>query len=413
MNPENPMCAHENDEALKQSYVRRVLDFRQIYIANKRADDHVKTVPHAILLACDLLDDYGDIGNIAKVFEDQMGDEAFSLGVFCAFDNSLSTSNRRFDQILEQLYLDHTKHFPHQLVAKTRSSMSNMECLELSFPRLWEQKQPTLWDTAGDFQHNPNHFMASLFESAEFQAREFFENNIPAFKKIAFSIPGIEAPFNAEIVSKIMVDICHNQLPINDPRRQALLPRINFAMEFNERLGFIVIWLRQENHPAEILQFIDRLFEVFELLNDSEKDDALTRLESSLSNCFIQDDAIAGSNIAVQAYSCLLNKACAKGLDALFFFAKHLGVKKNMRDIALKSASKLPPKNASSYLGESMASVICAAFLMNRDDQELLSLDLEGDALLSLYILKGNERYKDALRTPEKADRLLANELGL
>jgi len=182
--------------------------------------------------------------------------------------------------------------------------------------------------------------------------------------------------------------------------------------EFDERLKMIMAGLKHESRVHGLATA--RLFDLFQLLDTQGRQQALETFEALLAvNVGIKDEYVNHKD-AVHVYADLLDTACWNGFNADTFFAKYLDAKpsRNM-SVITKVLAELPAKRADSFMGASVCAVLCAAYLMNQDDDALLASDLSGDALLSLYILKGDERYKDALRTPEKADLLLANELGL
>ncbi|AYG47860.1 hypothetical protein DV532_26615 (plasmid) [Pseudomonas sp. Leaf58] len=405
------MRTQANEEVLRQSYIRRVLDFWQLYVANQQSQDHSSTAAHAILLACDLLDDYVHIGNIAATFQPELRNDDFQNGVFGAFTNALAIEHDRLDQLLEQVHLDYNGHYPAQLLA-TNPARTAMMTYYPTRAMIGDQLKPQLWDSQGNLLHNSVHFITTRKASVDSQLYKFYQENGPAILNVINMLPTLDASIADIIVSSLKSSFSIDHVAVNDPRRLAMASYLDVSDEFNDRLKMIMMGLKHERRVHG--SAIDRLFDIFQFLNAQEKQHALETFEADLSVSLEMKDDCVDYNSAVHAYSVLLSTACQNGFDADKFFAKHFEAKTHRNhDVFAKVAAALPAKRADAYVGEPVCAVLCAAFLLNKDDDVLLASDLNGDALLSLYILKGDERYKDALRTPEKADLLLANELGL
>jgi len=405
------MRSQANEQALKQSYISRVLDFWRVYVANQQSQDHSSTAAHAIFLACDLLDDYGHIGNIAATFQQELRIDDFQNGVFGAFMNALAIRHDRLDQILEQVHLDYNGHYPAPLLA-TNQARTAMMTYYPTRAMIGDQVKPQLWDSQGNLLHNPVHFITTRKASVDSQLYGFYQENGSAILNVINMLPSLDASVADIIISSIKSSFSIDHVAVDDPRRLAMASYLDVKDEFDERLKMIMAGLKHESRVHGLAT--SRLFDLFQLLDTQGKQQALQTFEALLAvNVGIKDEYVNYKD-AVHVYADLLDTACWNGFDADTFFAKYLDAKpsRNMSVIA-KVLAELPAKHADSFMGASVCAVLCAAYLMNQDDDALLASDLCGDALLSLYILKGDERYKDALRTPEKADLLLANELGL
>ncbi|WP_410951063.1 hypothetical protein [Pseudomonas sp. S1(2024)] len=413
MNTEDPMSAQKAKEALKQCYVKRAQDFRQLYIANRKTQEHSSTISSAILLACDLLDDYGHIGKIAETFQDQLQDDGFQMGVFGAFMNALTIEHERLDHILEQTYLDHSKHYPAQLLAINPARTAMMTYYPS--PSLVDgQQKPQLWDSEGNLRHIPSHFITTRKASVDSQLHAFYEQNDPALLRVIRSLPELETAFRGSVVELLSRFMIMDHVAIDDPRRMALIPYLDTREEFSNRLYQVIGGLNHENSSTDLPRAVERLFDLFRALDTPGKQSALASISKHLCEELISKDNYVGYAGAVQAYADFLGKARSHGFDDLEFFATQFQMKDSRKqDVFRRVAAELLIGNSSVYVGEPVRRVLCAAFLLNQEDDVLLASDISGDALLSLYMLKGDERYKDALRTPDKADVLLAYDMGL
>lgn len=407
------MSVQKADEALKQSYVKRVQDFRQLYIANRKAQEHSSTISTAILLTCDLLDDYGHIGNIADTFQDQLQNDDFQMGIFGVFMNALAIEHERLDQILEQAHLEHSKHYPTQIFAINAARTAMMTYYPV--PSLTDdQQKPQLWDSQGNLQHIPSHFITTRKASVDSQLHTFYEQNDPALLRIIRSLPELETAFRDSLVELLTCFMILDHVAIDDPRRIALIPHLDTSEEFSNRLYKVIGGLNHEDSSTDLPRAIERLFDLFRALDAPGKQSALASISKHLSEELKSKDNYVDYAGAVQAYADFLGKAQSHGFDDLDFFATQFEIKTQRNQAVFKRiAAELPSENMGSYVGEPVRLVLCAAFLINQDDDALLASDLSGDALLSLYMLKGDMRYKDALRTPDKADVLLAYDMGL
>lgn len=407
------MRTQKNEEALKQSYVRRVLDFRQLYIANQKTQEYSSTISNAILLACDLLDDYGNIGNIAETFQDQLQIEDFDTGVFGVFMNALVVEHERLDQILEQAHLDYSKHYPAQLLA-TSAARTAMMTYYPTPPMIEGHKKPQLWDSEGNLRHNPSHFITTRKASIDSQLQELYAQNDPALFRVIRSLPALDVSFQDSVVERLSDYMSMGHVAIEDPRRIALMGHLDVSEEFSNRLRMIMVCLNQENSWTDIPLGVERLFDLFQALDAPGKQSALTSIWRHLHDELIDNSNYVDYAGAVHAYAHFLSKARSQGFNDLNFFATQFKIKtQTNHDVFSRVAAELPIGNVNAYVGEPVRQVLCAAFLLNQEDDVLLASNLSGDALLSLYMLKGDERYKDALRTPDKADVLLAYDMGL
>lgn len=413
MNTKNPLSTPKVDEALKRSYVRRVQDFRQLYIANRNTQEYSSTISTAILLTCDLLDDYGHIGNIADTFQDQLQDEDFQLGIFGAFMNALVIEHERLDQILEQAHLEHSKHYPAQILA-INPARSAMMTYYPTPPLIDEKQKPRLWDEQGNLQHNPSHFITTRKASVDSQLYAFYEQNGPALLRVISSLPELEPSFREHVVKHLCDLMSMGHVAIDDPRRMALIQHMNASDEFTNRLHLVVKRFNYEDSWTDLPSAVERLFDCFQALDADGRQSALAKISKRLFAEMLAEDNYADNTGAVHAYADFLSKARSHGFNDIEFFATQFQIKDQPnQDVFRRVAADLLIGNVKAYVGERVRHVLCAAFLLNQDDNTLLASDLSGDALLSLYMLKGDERYRDALRQPDKADVLLAYDMGL
>lgn len=405
------MRTQSNEQALKQSHIRRVLDFWRLYVANQQSQDHSSTAAHAIFLACDLLDDYGHIGNIAAAFQQELRSDDFQNGVFGAFMNALAIEHDRLDQLLEQVHLDYTGHYPALLLATNQPRRAMMTYYPTR-AMIGDQVKPQLWDSQGNLLHNPVHFITTRKASVDSQLYGFYQENGSAILNVINMLPTLDASVADIIISSMKSSFSIDHVDVDDPRRLAMASYLDVKDEFNERLKMIMTGLNRESRVHGLATA--RLFDLFQLLDTQGKQHALKTFEALLAVNVGMTDEHVDYKDAVHVYADLLETACWNGFDAHTFFDKYLDAKTTRnKSVTSKVLAELPAKRADAFMGESVCAVLCAAYLLNQADDALLAGDLSGDDLLTLYILKGDERYKDALRTPDKADLLLANELGL
>jgi hypothetical protein len=413
------MSTPEARKALQQSYAQRIVGFRRLFIANHQSQDHASTLPVAIALASDLIDDYGTAGAIAEEFSEHYKDEEFTRGMFGVFMNALCIEHDHFDRILEQIHLDHVKHFPSQMIARDAVSSQMMTYFPTATRAAHgEQRliglQPKLWGSDGTLLHNPDHFLTTHGTTVQNQLVALFEENGPALEMVLKSLPSLSDMTRTTIVDGLTLLVTIHHLSAQDPRRLAISPFTSVEAEVCDRLKSILNSLPFERKFQDTKIQTTRLFEVFQFLNIVEKERVLERIEDFIEGaCTDADDHVDYSH-AVHSYAEFLKQACWNGLGAKRVFGEIFGTKtKNNQDVFGRVIQELPAKHADDYSGESTKTVLCAALIMIQADQTLLSCVLEGEALLSLYVLTGDEKYRNALKTPERSDHLLAHDLGL
>ncbi|KQN62579.1 hypothetical protein [Pseudomonas sp. Leaf58] len=65
------------------------------------------------------------------------------------------------------------------------------------------------------------------------------------------------------------------------------------------------------------------------------------------------------------------------------------------------------------YADETAFDILRASYLYLQDTEALLASGCSTDAVLALYVLKRDERFREVLLSPDRVDTLLAHDLGM
>lgn len=409
--------ASASEQQLKQDYAQRIHAFRSLFVKHLQAQDCLVLLPDAIVLATDLLDSYENVSNIAQTFQDELQDPEFENGMFAVFMHSISMNHERFDKCLLEIHRDYEALYPHQLLAsrpRQKAMMSYYIPATVPPEKLSEELRPKLWSDSGQLLHDPEAFSTTHGGNIRQQLKVFFAENGEALSTILHALPSLKNATRDKMVALLLDNVVEHHLPVDDSRRLAISPFISVKDEALSRLQFVLQNLNGDYTEAERFQQIDHLFEVVQSLGIDDTDEVLLRLVACLKQIDLEPARIVLYDSGVSTLAHLLKRASWQGLDQMKVFQGLLETSTHrIHDVVTAAAAQIPLVRFDQYAGGVRRVAMYAAFLMNQNDGILLKSQLSDQTLLTLYVLKGNEQFKEALKTPERADTLLAHELGL
>jgi hypothetical protein len=406
------------EQQLKHAYTQRILGFRALHLKLMQSQDYSGLLSMAIVLVTDLLDSYKNVENIALTFHEELADSAFENGVFSAFMHSISINHERFDECLLEIHRDHeATTSPFRLLATTpgqKKMMSYYISATVPAEELSEELRPRLWGCSGELLHDPEAFWTTHGASIRQQLKDFFDENGDALNAILRSLPSFKNELRHKLVMLILDHVVESHLPAQDPRRLAIWPFIDVKSEAISRLKSVLQNMNADFTETERIQQIDHLFEVIQSLAIDETAEVLDYMVKFLQMINTESNRIMLYNSSVPAFARLLKQAAWQDLDEMKVLQILLETPtRRTKEVIDAVARQIPMVRCDQFAGKLRREAMYAAFLMNQSDKILLKSNLDDNTLLSLYVLKGNEQFKEALKTPERADTLLAHELGL
>lgn len=407
------MSLQSNQATLKQAYINRVLAFRALYLANRDAQDHTTTVPEAILLTCDLLDDYKDVGQIAEVFQDALTIEEFEWGIFGAFMNAVAVEHEHFDRILGEIHLEHTRVNPKQILATNKARMAMMTYYPSRSHVCDDQPRPTLWDADGGTRHNPLHFYTAFGAFADHQLEEMFKTNGSAILSVLSSLREMNDPVRERIVNALLPSAFEASVAATDPRRLALAPygKREDQVELIARRLITSLSYEPTSAPFEIEA--NNFFDTLLPWPSEARQVAWTGFVAHTLETFKAGSSYVDNPDAANVFTSFLLRAVELGFDATPLVSESSITECNpLRNVIYTALNHVPFKDEYNPY-PTLKSVMCTAYLMVTGDQKMIDEGLDRDALFKLYSIKKTEILKEALKTPENADLLLAHDLGL
>lgn len=406
------MSAPSSHATLKQAYINRVLAFRALYLANRETQDHTTTVPEAILLTCDLLDDYQNIGRIAEVFQDARGIDEFEWGIFGAFMNAVAIEHDQFDRILEQIHLEHTRANPYQILAVDNARIAMMTYYPSRSHVKSDQPKPTLWDADGRVRHNPLHFCTAFGAGVDDQVRKMFDANGPALFTMLSALNEMEKPVRERIVNSLLPSAFDASIPASDPRRLAIAPFGKREDQVDVITRRIITSLSYEPSSAPFENEASNFFATLEPWPPQERAMAWDGFVAYTLSTLKAGSSFVDNLDAADAFAAFLLKAADFGFDPTPLVTESSDGGEPLREVLRHALNGISLKDEFNPY-PSLKSVICTAFLMITDDQVIINENLDRDSLLKLYVIKKSDVFRDALKTPEAAELLLSHELGL
>jgi hypothetical protein len=284
---------------------------------------------------------------------------------------------------------------------------------------LHRQYKPKLWGRDGQALHNADAFYTVLGKQANIQLLEILDHKDFAYGRIASSLPRLSVPTRIAIVDASVRYFATYAIQKNDPRRKAIVSFMDPGAEVIERLRVYHRWNFNGGLGSKRRAFEKGIFDTLAEVQPDRRGDVFKELSSFLVSMTEQDSAESyfggvSDNNLVGLMTDYLTKAQLHGFDVVKQLAECLRVEFiSYAQMIAAAAEKLPSRPYSSFAGQPDSSVVYAALLMTQDDQRLLDSNLGADAILSLFLLKGDDRYKRALENSDRADHLLAHDLGL
>lgn len=367
---------------------------------------HAQHAAQAVILIDNLIDAYGTMCNVVKVFSANSYDARSEFGIEATMlrtvaEYAISMLHEGYDALLEKIG---ESFYPPVVVGVAKTKSAQLEdCHNI----------PKLWDHHGRALHETSHFIKTSSGLAIAQIAHFTDSNAEALESsiadLVLSGLGDSMFFKSSIVHA-MSCLAFRNAPMDDPARLAILPYIDQRKECNLRFSEMIEKIRQSTLNGMVKDSVDAFIDCYRSLTIDNKEN----LKVSIANHFfvMQMSTQRSANCLnmCESLGYFFNAMAAQGVDVLLLtglqnFTDSKKVMIMTRDLAkmLGQDQSFPPEFAAIYAG----------ILLSLSNHRLLEMDLSADALLTLYGLKKAECFREAMLTRGMSDTVLALDLGL
>ncbi|AYG47858.1 hypothetical protein DV532_26605 (plasmid) [Pseudomonas sp. Leaf58] len=395
-----------NLERRQAAFLARIKDFAYVEAVHGSGETHVQMAMEAVCLLNDLLDAYENLDVIRALFmpawlRHDHEDKEAEQGFLALLKFSLMVNHERYDEFLAEIH----QHFAGQLTT------NHIHEPGYAMPEADVRRIPQLWDDQGNQLHNPTAFISLNPLAAQLQLNQFVAENGEAISKVIASLSTLEQRPSERIADTILFKLIDLDVTMDDTRRQGVLPFCSALIECQRRLLKVMKALDTNSSEDKLRATIKNFFAIAGTLCKEDQECMILEIHESLVALDCTLDVTLNSNNAVPAHAAFLQAAENYGfnLDAYFLLTSPSAYSA----VITTCAKCLVNKPFDQYAGVDAGSVISAAFLYLQESEQLLTADLDADTLLALYLFKRDNRFKQALLTPGRADTLLAHELGM
>lgn len=393
-------------EQQQAAFRARIKDFAYVEAVHGCGETHVQMAMEAVFLLNDLLGAYESLDVIRALFmpvwlRHDHEDNVAKQGLLSLLKFSLMVNHERYDEFLAEIH----QHFAGQLTT------NHIHEPGYTIPEEDADCIPRLWDDQGNQLHNATAFISLNPLAAQLQINQFVTENGEAISKVIASLSVLEQWPGERIADTIFFKLIDLDVTVDDSRRQGVLPFCSALIECQRRLLKVMQALDANIGEDKLRAAIKNFFDIADTLREEDRECIILEIHECLVALDCTLDVTLSSNNAVPAHAAFLQAAANYGFDLDAYFL--LTTPSAYRAVITTCAKCLVNKPFDQYAGVDAGSVLSAAFLYLQDSEPLLAADLDADTLLALYLFKGDNRFKQALRTPERADTLLAHELGM
>ncbi|MDT8925182.1 hypothetical protein RBE51_20530 [Pseudomonas taiwanensis] len=393
-------------ERKQAAFLDRIKDFAYIEAVHGSDETHVQMAMEAVCLLNDLLDAYESLDVIRTLFmpawlshghEDNVAEQ----GLLALFKFSLMVNHDRYDEFLAEIHQHYAGKLTTNHIHEPGYAMSeaDADCI------------PRQWDDQGNQLHNATAFIFLNSLAAQLQHNQFVAENGEAISKVIASLSVLEQCPGEKIADTILFKLIDLDVSVDDSRRQGILPFCSALIECQRRLLKGMKALDTNSSEDKLRASIKNFFSIAGTLCEEDQECIILEIHESLVALDCTLDVTLSSNNAVPAHAAFLQAAADYGFDLEAYV---LPTSASDYSSVIATCEKcLASKPFDQYAGVDAGSVLSAAFLHLQDSDQLLAANLDADTLLALYLFKGDNRFKQALRTPDRADALLIHELGM
>ncbi|WP_410951065.1 hypothetical protein [Pseudomonas sp. S1(2024)] len=395
-----------NAEILKQNFLNRLDEFTALRIANQQSNHIYETALAAVVLFGDMLDTYKNMRGIATHLGE--GSPCFNQkDMFALGMHAIAIEHERLDQFLVEVHEDYFSFTPTQIM---HGNGVTYVAHHLGIP---QQHKPMLWDAVGKLLHTPRPYLTTHRINAKLQLKSAFMSNGAQFTRIIEQISVMDDISSKFVVNALCEIMSSAHVPADDPRRQLCRAMGSDVWEeATYRLRKIYEQLNDAMDESQRAQEMMNFFDVFAELDDTQKKTLLSDIDGRFQ--MMKSESIIDYDEAVIANATLLQMAIAHGFDAAKLFEKLLNIKRVPQSEFINAlTSGLPIKQHDCYAGETEFNVLRASYLYLQDTEALLASGCNTDAVLALYVLKQDERFREVLMTTDRVETLLAHDLGM
>lgn len=393
-------------ERQHEAFSARIKDFAYVEAVHGSGETHVQMAMEAVFLLNDLLDAYESLDVIRALFipawlSHGHDDPVVDQGLLALFKFSLMVNHERYDEFLAEIH----QNFAGQLTT------NHIHEPGYAIPEADARRIPRLWDDQGNQRHDATAFISLNLLAAQSQLNQFVVENGKAISKVIASLSALEQWPGQRIADTILFKLIDLDVSVDDSRRQEVLPFCSVLIECQRRLLKVMKALDANISQDRLRAAIKNFFDIADSLCEEDRECIMLEIHECLVALDCTLDVTLDSNHAVQAHAEFLQAAARYGFDLNAYF--FLTTPSAYSSVITTCAKHLVNKPFDQFAGVDAGGVLSAAFLYLQDREQLLAADLDADTLLALYLFKGDNRFKQALRTPERADTLLAHELGM
>ena len=367
---------------------------------------HAQYAAQAVIIIYDLIDAYGTLGNVVKVFSANSYDARPQFGVEGSMlrtvaEYAISTLHEGYDELLEKIS---DSFYPPVVVDVAKTRNSQLECC---------QSMPQLWDHHGSTLHNTSHFIKTSAQLAVEQIEYFTNSNAEALENAVEGLVSsglVESMFFKSAIVRATSCFAFRNAPMDDPARLAILPHLDSRKECLLRFSEMIGKIRESTMDGAAKDSIDALIQCYKSLTGDDKEN----LRVSMANQFF-----------VMQMSTQRSENCLNMCESLGYFFKAMSAQDvdvlllvGLQNLSDNKKVMVMTRDLSKMLGQRQSSIpefaaVYAGVLLSLSNHRLLEMDLSADALLTLYNLKEDECFREAMLSRGMSDTVLALDLGL
>jgi hypothetical protein len=396
---------------LKLSYINRLLAFN----SNLKTHIDEEDPQDAINLVGDLLADYGDIGKVAEVFQEDIADESMRSSVLAAFLLSIRIEHDWFDRFMSEIHDDLNKRHAHQLLAVNEQQIWLINNFIGLVPHrnVGQASFPTLWDNNGNLKHDAEVFLAFHSDKARNEIATLLQQDSTVIQNLVRGMDCMSPVANASVREMLLGDEGVLHLPVDDVKRHLLKHLRSIQDECEARLDSIIHCAICKDRSWQRPAHITNLFGLIKTLPEDQCATLISSFPLKL-KAAVSKYPFTDSSAALDMIRDLLGQACDNGLNPLAALAVVIGLEGEPGErIITEAVGAIQNQRHDRMTDESSRASALGALIMTQNTDVLINLDLEGEILLNLYLFTGQNAFKKALRNSRQADTLLAHDLGL
>lgn len=398
----------------KEGLVRRIAEFN--HLLSNRTQDETPLINCGVSLINDLINGCDSLQELESLMKSHRGKNAYDSRImYNMIIYSMGSQHKSFDRLLTWLAEDFRAKKPVIFKDDQTRRMFPLFVHSTS-QKVSEERRPKLWGDDYTLNNNHEHFLLFHKKLAEEQLSQLFHNDYANLPKILASLHNQNVNTQKAIREMLMDLVSKSNLSLEDPVREKIIQHQKPFDEIKRRIehifdsfktapGAVENWVRIDYCAALIQNQKESLNHALnEYINDRLNYHKINWLDITSIDPFLQTMHL------ISAFSSFGYEPI-KSLRALDFQLTSFNDSKFYN----KLIKSIPTQSMTGYLTSriTLHDVWKVATLMTQDPTNLIKLKLDSDALITLHLLTGDDRFRVKLLEPRHVESLLNHELGL